>query len=83
MEGDAFDILDAAKKFVEGDVALLVTGNLCADTVVGDGAVDDIVVVERQSLWLGAVIIDKVRPFLVYASKRLKRNCWKSPSSNS
>ena len=34
MEGDAFDVLDAAQELVEGDVALLVAGNLRADAVV-------------------------------------------------
>ena len=47
MEGDTFDVLDAAQKLVKSDVALLVTGNLCADAVVGDGSIDDVVVVER------------------------------------
>ena len=28
MEGDAFDVLDGAQKLVEGDVALLLAGNL-------------------------------------------------------
>jgi len=28
LEGDAFDVLDGAQKLVEGDVALLLAGNL-------------------------------------------------------
>ena len=64
MEGDAFDVLDATQKLVEGDVALLETGYLCADAVVGYRAVDDVVVVERQALRLGAVVVDEMRPFL-------------------
>ena len=64
MEGDAFDVLDATQKLVEGDVALLETGYLCADAVVGYRAIDDVVVVERQAMRLGAVVVDEVRPFL-------------------
>ena len=64
MEGDAFDVLDAAQKLVEGDVALLVAGNLCADAVVGDRTIDDVVVVERPTVWFGAVVIDEVRSLL-------------------
>ena len=63
MEGDAFDVLDTTQKLVEGDVALLETGYLCADAVVGYRAVDDVVVVERQAVRLGAVVVDEVRPF--------------------
>ena len=64
LEGNTFDVLDAAQKFVEGDVALLESGDLCSDTVVGDGTIDDVVVVERPSVRFGAVVIDEVRPLL-------------------
>ena len=64
LEGDAFDVLDAAQKLVEGDVALLVAGNLRTDAIVGNGAIDDVVVVERPSVRFGAVVIDEVRPLL-------------------
>jgi hypothetical protein len=41
LEGDAFDVLDAAQELVKRDVALLVAGNLRADTVIGDGAISN------------------------------------------
>ena len=71
MEGDAFDVLDAAQELVEGDVALLVAGNLRADAIVGDGAIDDVVVMERPSVRLCAMAVDEVRPLLGIGLKAL------------
>ena len=64
MEGDAFDVLDAAQKLVEGDVALLEACYLRTDAVVGYRTIDDVVVVKRQAVGLCSVVIDEVRPFL-------------------
>lgn len=52
------------QKLVESDVALFVAGNLRADAVVGNRAIDDVVVVKRPSMWLGAVVINEVCPLL-------------------
>jgi hypothetical protein len=54
LEGDAFDVLDAAQELVEGDVALLVAGNLRSDAVVSNRTIDDVVVVKRPFVRLGA-----------------------------
>jgi hypothetical protein len=69
LESDTFDVLNTAQELVEGDVALLEAGDLCADTVVSNGTVNDIIVMECETLWLGAVVINKVRPILRVALK--------------
>jgi hypothetical protein len=74
LECDAFDVLDAAQKLVEGDVALLVADNLRADAIVGDGAIDDVVVVERLSVRLCTMVIDEVRPLLGIGLKALPKS---------
>ena len=43
---------------------MFVARYLCADAIVGDGAIDDVLVMKRLALWLCAVVIDEVCPFL-------------------
>ena len=62
LKGYAFEIFDAAQEFVEIDVAILEIANLCANSVIGYGTVDDIIIMNRFVGEVFPVVINKSGP---------------------
>ena len=62
LKGYAFEIFDAAQEFIEIDVAILEIANLCAHFIIGNGAVDDVIIMNRFVGEVFPVVINKSGP---------------------
>ena len=56
--------MNSFQELIESDVSLLKASNLCANAVVGYRTINDIIVVKSTTLWIGAMIVNKVCPLL-------------------
>ena len=71
LECDAFKVFDAAQKFVQIDAAVLEVTDLCAHFVIGNGTVDDVVIMNGFVGIVFPVVIDKLGPLFREESKVL------------
>ena len=62
LKGYAFEIFDAAQEFVEIDVTIFEIANLCTNFIVGNGTVDDVIIMNRFVGEVLPVVIDKSGP---------------------